>query len=162
MLLDRRDSAGNLPRTVPVHLLLTAKRSVFDLSLLLATAALYALNSLLLKPAFVGTTPGVFFGGYFNDILGGAAFLAYSNALICLYDPRKRLRRFPPALAYIACCGLFWEFVGPFLVEDSTTDLLDLVAYVFGAVLYCALARACSSSRLRSVSSAGPEKRHIE
>lgn len=175
MLLDRRDRVGNLSRTVPVRILLTAKRSAFDIAVLLIAAALYALNAAFLKPAFAGVPAGVFFAGYFNDILGGAAFLAYTNALVCLYDPRRRLRRFVSCVAYISCCGLFWEFAAPCFVADSTADVLDLVAYVVGAVLYWASARCTSarctsvrastgqaSSELRSSSSRSPEKRQTE
>jgi hypothetical protein len=32
--------------------------------------------------------------------------------------------------------GLFWEYITP-LYRNSTGDPLDLVAYVFGALLYC-------------------------
>jgi hypothetical protein len=33
-------------------------------------------------------------------------------------------------------CGVFWEYITPIYREDTTTDVLDLVAYELGGLIY--------------------------
>jgi hypothetical protein len=33
-------------------------------------------------------------------------------------------------------CGLLWEYVTPFYRKDTTSDLLDIIAYMLGGLLF--------------------------
>lgn len=139
-----------------MHLLVLRlkKYGAFDACLLVAALALFAINEHLVKPAALSTAfasgvlanggalaAGFSFAkavvlGHLNDFLGGFAFLAYTNLLIALVQPRYRICRFSVALAYIFCCGLFWEYAAPLFVPDSVSDPWDVLAYCMGGAAY--------------------------
>ena len=135
--------AGN--RSWPMDfLLLRLKRyGAFDACLLIGALVLFAINEHAIKPVVSGAelAAGYSFAkllllGYFNDFLGGVAFLAYTNLLLALVRPRWMIRRLPVAVVYIFLCGLFWEYVAPLVVPDSVSDPWDVFAYCVGAVAY--------------------------
>lgn len=141
-----------------MHLLvLRLKRhGAFDACLFMGALVLFAVNEHLVKPAVLGAAPAseslaegasavgfsyveLIILGYFNDFLGGLAFMAYTNLLISLVQPRYRIRNPLIGIAYIFCCGLFWEYAAPLFVSDSVSDPWDVLAYCLGAVLYWAI-----------------------
>lgn len=157
MFLDRRDRPRHLRGPGAVRLLLIRRYGKLDAILLVGAALAYALNSLVLKPLFAGSPFAWLFGGYLNDAVGGIAFLAYANLLIALYSPAKRIRRLPRCLAFIFACGLLWEYAFPVIVPNSTTDPLDLVAYLVGALAYWAIAFALEGRLANDARRAGRE-----
>ena len=76
------------------------------------------------------------FKNHVNDFIGGIAFLAYTNVLLALVKPDKMIKSPLVTLAFIFCCGLFWECVAPLLVPGSIGDPLDLASYVLGGCAY--------------------------
>lgn len=123
---------------------------VFDALDLAAGAALYAANNALVKPLRLPGLLGVFFGGHFNDVVAGFAFLAYTNILFDLVKPSLRIKHFCITGLYALCCGLFWEVVAPALFKPSTSDPWDLLCYVVGALVYWAANVACDRRTSRS------------
>lgn len=101
--------------------------------------ALYVVNNLLLKPLASTGLLGAFVRGHLNDVLAGLAFMAYTNLLFDLVRPERRLARLWVMLAYMLCCGLFWEGVAPTLLKPSVSDPWDVVSYLAGAALYWAV-----------------------
>lgn len=106
---------------------------------LLASFALWELNTHLIKPSVAVRGLGLFVHGQLNDLLGGFAFLCYTNLLFDFVRPSLRITRPVVALPYILACGLFWEYAAPLFVAGSTSDAWDLVAYLLGGVLYLLL-----------------------
>ncbi len=107
-----------------------------DLVLLAAGFALFFLNDLVLKDLLSQTVFGWLFKNYFNDVLAGLAFMAYTNVLLALFRPKGRIACLRFAIPYIFACGLFWEFAAPLFVAGSVGDPWDLFAYVVGGIVY--------------------------
>jgi hypothetical protein len=81
-----------------------------------------------------------FFNWYFNDILAGIFFLAYSNLLLLFI--KRRIQKFIHCVLYIFFWGIAWEFVVPPLFKaNATSDILDIIAYVTGSIIYALLAK---------------------
>lgn len=125
----------------------------FDAIALLTALLLFVLNEHIVKPCIWSASPDADFTfielvqvGYFNDFLGGLAFLAYTNLLIDLVRSRYRIQRLFIAISYIAACGLFWEYVAPLFVPNSVSDPWDVLAYCLGGAAY----RVLDASRLRA------------
>lgn len=116
---------------------------VIDAAVLGAALVLFCLNNQVIKEALAGTFAGDFFKNYFNDVLGGIAFLAYTNIVVGLVRPTLRLRRLASIAAYLFLCGLFWEYAAPLFVAGSVSDPWDIVCYVVGGVGYGAALRVC-------------------
>lgn len=116
---------------------------VIDAAVLGAALVLFCLNNQVIKEAAAGTPVGDFFKNYFNDVLGGIAFLAYTNIVIGLARPAVRLRRLVPIAVYLFLCGLFWEYAAPLFVAGSVSDPWDVACYVVGGVGYGAVLRVC-------------------
>ena len=158
-----------------MHLLVLRlkKYGAFDACLLVAALALFAVNEHLVKPVALGAVlaDGMFAGnealaagfsfmkavvlGHLNDFLGGIAFLAYTNLLIALVQPRYRIRRFYVAMIFIFCCGLFWEYAAPLFVPDSVSDLWDVLAYCLGGAAYWAITKMWGAVWRRKKSTPG-------
>ena len=116
--------------------------------------ALFAVNEYAIKPALPAVEPEAGYSfielvmlGYFNDVLGGLAFMAYTNLLISLVQPRYRVRNPLLGVAYIFLCGLFWEYASPLFRPDAVADPWDLLAYCTGAVLYWTVVTAWEMAR---------------
>jgi hypothetical protein len=113
-------------------------RNLILLNCLIGSSAIgaYAVNQWILK--FV--TNHWFIHAYFNDMFAPVVLLAWANLLIILTGRVDRLIHRPaPALLIVIPAGLYWEYVTPLYRHSSTTDPCDLVAYLFGAVLYLCL-----------------------
>ena len=106
---------------------------ISDIACIGIASVLYAVNKLFLCSLRI-----VFFDWYFNDILAGIFFLAYTNLLLC--PAKKRLNGFFCNLLYILCWGLAWEYVIPdFLPVNATSDIWDVAAYLTGGTIYATL-----------------------
>ena len=106
---------------------------ISDIACIGIASVLYAVNKLFLCSLRI-----VFFDWYFNDILAGIFFLAYTNLLLC--PAKKRLNGFFSNLLYILCWGLAWEYVIPdFLPVNATSDIWDVAAYLTGGTIYATL-----------------------
>lgn len=101
--------------------------------LLLTSIILYVINQLFLKVYFS------FFilHYYLNDFIAMILLLSFSNFLLikfrfnqyCL-DDFLRIHFFALAV------GLFWEFITPIYRSNSTTDVIDLLIYLFSGSIY--------------------------
>lgn len=73
---------------------------------------------------------------YFNDFLGGMAFLAYTNLVLSFYkDHPIRIKSYFHVILIACLCSFFWEWLMP-LFKPSTADWWDCVAYTLGATCY--------------------------
>ena len=111
----------------------------FQAGVLLVVATLYAVNQLLLKGLSADTPLAPFFGGYFDDLLAPAALLALSNIVFALrgFQATKPLYVMLVTLA----AAILWEYLAPLLNPASTTDILDVAAYLAGGCAYLLVVR---------------------
>ena len=145
--------AGHRPWLMHLLVLRLKRYGAVDACLFMGALVLFAVNEHLVKPAVLGAAPAseslaegasaagfsfveLIVLGHFNDFLGGIAFMAYTNLLISLVQPRYRIRNPLIGSAYIFCCGLFWEYAAPLFVPDSVSDPWDVLAYCLGAGMY--------------------------
>ncbi len=77
----------------------------------------------------------IFCRNYLNDILCGIVFPAYVNTCL-LMNHRKAIQRMSKIIMMMTSCGVFWEFIAPTVLHYGTTDILDLVAYNIGGIIY--------------------------
>jgi hypothetical protein len=69
--------------------------------------------------------------------LAGVVILAYTNLLFVTVGREKyTLRRLAMILAFTFIVGLFWEFITPIYRKGSTTDYVDILAYMVGGATY--------------------------
>lgn len=117
-----------------------------DLAFFGAPFLLYALNQQI---KYQVETPvlGYLLRCHFNDYLGGIAFAAYLNLVISFSKwPERRLKKPLHFVAAGILCGLFWEWITPMFLPNSTGDWLDVVAYVLGMLTYFILSRLWQSA----------------
>lgn len=120
--------------------------ALMDAVILLVAAILFYANEFLITPAISysagETILHYLITSHANDLLGGIAFMAYTNLLLSLVRPELRFKKLTSIAIYIFFCGLFWEYVAPLFVANSISDPLDILAYLAGATLYwiCLLA----------------------
>jgi hypothetical protein len=81
-------------------------------------------------------------GGHFHDLLATPVLLSATNLwIIACRRSDLVLVRLRSIFALSIIAGVFWEFVTP-LYRTSTTDILDLLAYTIGGLLYFVVLRA--------------------
>ena len=101
----------------------------FDFLILFVNFVLFIINSIFLKG-----NNNVFFDGYFNDILAGMIILSYSNLLLDCIE--RRINKIYFMFIFMVFCGVFWEFVFPMFHSSSTSDVVDILAYLVGGLFY--------------------------
>ena len=106
---------------------------VFNLSLAAVVFGLYLLNK---SAGALYWLPFAFGQNHLNDLLAGILFCAYLNLIMRFSKSVKRFTK-PLELVLIALlCGLFWEYCAPLFKPSATSDLVDIVCYVIGAMKY--------------------------
>ena len=120
--------------------------ALMDAALLGICAAVFYLNVLLLIPMIAdgSVAPPISYllVCHGNDFIGGIAFMAYTNLLISFIKPEVRFKRLSAVIIFIFLCGIFWECAAPLFVEGSTGDMMDILAYDLGAILYWLILKA--------------------
>ncbi|NLM45185.1 MAG: hypothetical protein GX200_00080 [Firmicutes bacterium] len=112
---------------------LARKEFAFHLGLFSACIHLFLVNKYCLKRLI--NHPFLHF--YFHDLLAPLLLLSYSNMLLAWFNFRgRRIRSLPAILLLVLAAGLFWEYVTPLYLPHSTSDPLDLLAYLAGGMLY--------------------------
>lgn len=72
---------------------------------------------------------------YFNDIFGSTIFLLFLN-LVHSFLIKKNVVSFYHVELLMLICGVLWEFLTPLYRSDTTTDIIDIFAYLLGGVIY--------------------------
>lgn len=125
--------------------------ALMDAVILLVAAVLFYTNEFLITPAISysagETILHYLITSHANDLLGGIAFMAYTNLLLSLVRPELRFKKFTSIAIYIFLCGLFWEGVAPLFIANSVGDPLDILSYLIGAVLYWACLSVVKTTR---------------
>jgi hypothetical protein len=102
-------------------------------AILLLIIGIAAINQTLLKFRFDGVI-GTFFNYYFNDVLAALLILVWTNVLMSLID--RQFDNIFHIFLLTFTIALFWEYVTPLYKSGSTSDVLDVLAYLLGGVIY--------------------------
>ena len=76
---------------------------------------------------------------HFNDMIGSVAFLLLHHIVLTCIRINIKLTLLRIEL-FILCCGLYWEYFTPLYRQSTTTDILDILAYLAGGLIYWAIA----------------------
>ncbi len=97
----------------------------------------YAISRIVMPPFVLPPS----FAGHFHDLLATPVLLAASNLWIVACGRRhSTFVSLRSILALSLAAGFFWEYITP-LYRASTTDILDLMAYALGGILYFGVLR---------------------
>lgn len=111
------------------------KIKIIDVSILVLCISIDVINHLYGKYIHVSFISYIL-KCYFNDFLGGIAFLAYVNYILSFYVKGPiRIRSYYQIFLLSALCSIFWEVITPMFIV-STADWMDFVAYTLGATTY--------------------------
>lgn len=108
----------------------------FSLIIIAVVGLLYMINNIFIKTNIDGNI-GIFLKGYFNDLLAPFFILSYSNFLLSFTN--KNLYKFSHIVLFCFFCGIVWEFFAPLIKPESVTDILDMICYLIGGILYWVL-----------------------
>lgn len=114
----------------------SAQKRPINIILLVCVIGLYFVNNHYLKAHTMGNIR-LFFICYFNDLMCPLFFFSYANLLLITVN--KELHRFWSIIAVGICTSLVWEFFAPLIKPSSTTDLVDIICYMSGSVIYWAI-----------------------
>lgn len=74
---------------------------------------------------------------HFNDYLAGIVFLAYLNIILGISKYKQiRVLKWIPVIFTGIIIGTFWEYITPIYKSDSTSDVIDVICYILGAISY--------------------------
>ena len=95
---------------------------------------LYVINRFYLKHLDIPYI-GYLLKNHFNDFIGGFVFPSYLN-LVLVLSGRNPILKFTSLFGIMLCVSLLWEYVFPLFLSYSTSDILDVLAYMLGTILY--------------------------
>ena len=72
--------------------------------------------------------------GYFNDILAGIILIAFTNLMFELKN--ISIKKIVHIEMYLLAVGIFWEYITPLYKTSSISDPFDILAYMFGGIVY--------------------------
>ena len=108
-----------------------------NVAVLIGALSIYAVSRFFIVPHI---RPGIW-RSHGHDFLALPVLLSASNLyILALRGSVYLIVRPLPAILLALVMGAFWEYVTP-LYRHSTSDPLDLIAYVLGAVFYCIIVR---------------------
>ena len=109
-----------------------------NLVIILSTVLLYLLNQQF-KGQISNESIKWFISSYFNDIIGGITFMAYTNLVLSFRN--IIISKLWQIELLMFSCGLFWEFITPLYRVDTVSDIWDIFAYMLGGILYWVIIR---------------------
>lgn len=78
---------------------------------------------------------------HFNDFIGGIVFCIYTNMILIFSKRKKPIFNLFILLSYMSIVALIWEFIFPIILSYSTSDPLDVLAYLLGTITYYLLTK---------------------
>ena len=105
---------------------------ILNISIFALAVGVYGISRFTSFPAALPPS----LGGHFHDLLATPVLLSATNLwIIACRRSDLVLVRLGSIFTLSVIAGVFWEFVSP-LYHKSTTDVLDLLAYAIGGLLY--------------------------
>ncbi len=96
---------------------------------------LYFINRFFIKPYISIPVLSYLSKCHINDFFGGIVFCAYYNIIMLLAE-KKPIEKFSEVFVVILIVGIIWEFIFPIFLSYSTSDIFDVIAYIFGGTIY--------------------------
>ena len=119
------------------------KNNKIDICLAVISMALYAINKngffYAIHPQGHNDFVDIILKNHFNDFSAGVLMCSYTHVILCLAKDKKYaeyFERFNYLMLFILGCGVFWEYTPAFIKDNAVADILDIVAYVIGAITY--------------------------
>lgn len=120
-----------------------SKETKIDITLILLVMLNYILNKsgFFLKIHLYRKSDvlDIILKNHFNDFLAGILICAYTH-IILGYAKNKTYKmifeKFYFMMLFILICGFFWEYAPSIIKKNAVADLLDIVSYTLGAILY--------------------------
>ena len=107
--------------------------NLLNVYVVLAVITVYALNTFIGKPNFSVQ----FLHCYLNDLFAMPLILAYTNLLFCWVGKRSPAFTTPLQIAFLTLfCSIIWEGLAPSILQHSSRDPWDVVAYMIGGFSY--------------------------
>lgn len=114
-----------------------------NIILILITLVIYAINQNV-KMSIANDAIRWFMTCYFNDMIGGITFTAYCCIFVQLY--KGSIIKLYQIEGILFMSGVFWEYITP-LYRNTTSDPWDIVAYIFGGLLYWVIINIWTKNR---------------
>lgn len=124
-----------------------------NFSIFIACIGLYGLNTLFF-PSINNYKLNFFFSSYFNDILAPLLLFSYINLLLSLID--KKLYSLKYLILIIMICSFVWEYLALFFKPTGVFDLIDILFYILGTLIYWIIYKKLTS--LRNISKISTER----
>ena len=112
-----------------------------DTVLLYASMLLYLVNRFFLKRLEIDGPLCRLIQWQLNDFLGEIVFLCYVNILVKAGE-YQRIVKLPSILLVVLMTCIAWEYIIPFFIKYSTTDIKDCFAYLLGGITYWLIQQA--------------------
>lgn len=75
---------------------------------------------------------------HLNDFIGGLLFCSYLNILLLL-NHKKPLVKIIQLYLLMVPVAISWEYIFPLFLTYSTSDIIDVIMYLLGTLLYYVL-----------------------
>ncbi len=72
---------------------------------------------------------------HLGDYIGGIVFCIYLNVILFI-GKRKPINKFGIIFTIMLFVSILWEYFFPLFLKYSTSDLLDIIAYMLGTITY--------------------------
>lgn len=105
-----------------------------DLKIVIVCIIIYTVNRIT-KNCINIPIISYFLRCYFNDILAGVLFSAYTN-FILIKANKSPIVKYYQLFFYILLVGILWEYFFPIFITYSVADNYDILCYLLGATLY--------------------------
>lgn len=120
--------------------------TLLNLKIVISTFLIYLLNRFYLKTILSYK----FIHYYFNDLLAGILIIAYCNFILDLSKYKFRFDSIKNTLPFIIVVGLFYEYVTPLYLNYSTSDIIDVLFYAVGAMIYLVIMKIYNKTKVTS------------
>ena len=107
------------------------KKHIF---VLIITMLIYIINRLILKNLEIPYIDYLL-KNHLGDYIGGIVFCIYLN-LIFFIGKRKPINKFGVIIIIMLLVSVLWEYFFPLFLKYSTSDPLDIIAYMLGTITY--------------------------
>lgn len=113
-----------------------SKRTKINLNIFIVCLVIYSINRLTNVLYYIPYLSYIL-RYHFNDYLAGIVFLAYLNIILGLSKYQHiRVLKWSNVIFTGLLIGVFWEYITPIYKSDSTSDIIDVICYVLGAISY--------------------------
>lgn len=83
---------------------------------------------------------------HLNDFIGGLLFCLYVNILLLL-NHKKPLIKLIHLYLLMVPVAISWEYIFPLFLSYSTSDIIDVIMYLLGTLLYYLL--LCKNTKFK-------------